>query len=152
MTSLQTESPMLLQFVPESGLSLIEQSLSLHKQQSNREKKIDGSRGMEKRDSIDLSAIDRWGSLHCALRVKCTLSANWWGWIWKGVKWLEDTEVEDETGGSQRWQGRKSRLEKERGHEVSNRRKPGDKRFDKRGWCYTHDTSTMQGWVSIVFR
>ena len=31
--------------------------------------------------------------------LKCTLSANWWGWIWKGVKWLEDTEVEDEIGG-----------------------------------------------------
>lgn len=40
--------------VPESELSLIEQSSSLGKQQS----KIDGNRGMEKRDSIDLSAID----------------------------------------------------------------------------------------------
>lgn len=59
-------------------------------------KKINGNRGMEKRDSIDLSAIDSWVSLHCALRVKSTLSANWWGWIWKGVKWLEDTEVGDE--------------------------------------------------------
>lgn len=63
---------MLSQFVSESELSLIEQSLSHGKQQSNsgEGKKIDGSRGMEKRDSIDLSAIDSWRSLHCALRVE----------------------------------------------------------------------------------
>lgn len=119
---LWTESLTLLQFVPESELSLIEQSSRLHKQQSNR-KKINGSRGMEKRDTIDLSAIDSPGSLHCALWVKCTLSANWWGWVWKGVKWLEDTEVVDDNGGSQRWQGRRSRLEREQGHGVSNRRR-----------------------------
>lgn len=29
--------------------------------------------------------------------------------------------MEDEIGGSQRWQGRKSRLEWEQGHEVSDR-------------------------------
>lgn len=31
---------------------------------------VDRSRGMEKRDSIDLSAIDSQGSLHCALQVE----------------------------------------------------------------------------------
>lgn len=31
---------------------------------------INGGRGMENRDSIDLSAIDWRGSLHCALRVE----------------------------------------------------------------------------------
>lgn len=73
MSVSRAESLTLLQFVPESELSLIEQSSSLHKQQSNRKKKkrkIDGSRGMEKRDSIDLSAIDSRGSLHCAPRAE----------------------------------------------------------------------------------
>lgn len=57
--------------------------------------------------------------------LKCTLSANWWGWIWKGVKWLEDTEVEGEIGrGGEKEEQTGEREEKKRGREgtkVSNR-------------------------------
>lgn len=46
---------------------------------------------------------------------------------------MEDTEVEDEIGRSEQWLGRKSRLEWEQGHEVSNRKKAEEERLDKRG-------------------
>lgn len=58
---LRAQILLLFQFVAESKLNLIEQSSSPRKQQSNEGwggEEIDGGRGMEKRDSMDLSAID----------------------------------------------------------------------------------------------
>lgn len=133
--------------VPESELSLIEQSSSLGKQQSNRKKKIDGNRGMEKRDSIDLSAIDWWGSLHCALRVEMHAVCQLMGMILKRCQ-----VVRGHWGGG--WDLKRSNCGRGgRGHQ---RGRKGTEREDggrERAWWGRHNidntATTTRGWLSI---